>query len=193
MLSGGKSGYPIGAVSSFKARSATYNSIRLFWDKVSDAKGYKIYRASSQKGGYRLVKTISKGSITSWKDTRLKAGTRYYYKIKAYKSGAVGGTSKYRSARAVPATVSVAVSKVKRKGNKVRWGRVSSVTGYKIYRASSKHGKYKRVATQQASKSFYVDKVKNNKKTYYYKVRAYKHMSGKNIYGAASEGKKIVK
>ncbi len=61
------------------------SSIVVKWKKVSKAKGYRIYRATKKNGTYKKVKTITKGSTTSWKSTKLTAGKTYYYKMKAYK------------------------------------------------------------------------------------------------------------
>ncbi|MDO4518201.1 MAG: S8 family serine peptidase, partial [Bacillota bacterium] len=67
----------------FKKKSSAKKSVTLSWKKVSGADGYKIYRASSKNGSYKVVKTIKKGSTTSVKLTTKKAG---YYKIRAYMS-----------------------------------------------------------------------------------------------------------
>lgn len=67
---------------------------------------------------------------------------------------------------------------------RIAWSKVSDATGYEIYRATSKNGKYKRVKTTTSNE------YKNSKltagKTYYYKVRAYKIVNGKKIYGEYS-------
>lgn len=52
----------------------------LSWKKNSLATGYKIYRKTGA-GSYKLIKTTSK---TSYKDTSVKKGKKYSYKIKAY-------------------------------------------------------------------------------------------------------------
>lgn len=52
----------------------------LSWKKNSLATGYKIYRKTGS-GSYKLIKTTTK---TSYKDTSVKTGKKYSYKIKAY-------------------------------------------------------------------------------------------------------------
>lgn len=61
------------------------SSIVIKWKKVSKAKGYRIYRATKKNGTYKKVKTITKGSTTSWKNTKLTAEKTYYYKMKTYR------------------------------------------------------------------------------------------------------------
>ena len=45
--------------------------------------GYYIYRRT-KKSGFKLVKTIKKGSTSSWTDTKAKKGTKYRYYVCAY-------------------------------------------------------------------------------------------------------------
>lgn len=56
----------------------------LKWNRVKGASGYRIYRSTKKKSGYKLVKTISKGSTVSWKNKNLKKKKTYYYKIRAF-------------------------------------------------------------------------------------------------------------
>lgn len=58
----------------------------------------------------------------------------------------------------------------------ISWSKNSKVTGYKVYRSTSKNGTYKLVKTTSAKSV----KLTNNKakKTYYFKVKGYKKVSG---------------
>ena len=61
----------------------------------------------------------------------------------------------------------------------LKWEKVKGVTGYEIYRSTSKNGTYKQIATvKKASKVTYKDKSVKAGKAYFYKVRPYK-ISGK--------------
>lgn len=64
-------------ISSLKAAK---KSVTVKIKKVSGATGYKIYRATKKKGKYMCVGTSTK---VTFKDTGLKAGTTYYYKVVA--------------------------------------------------------------------------------------------------------------
>lgn len=66
-----------------KARSTSY--ITLSWSKVANATGYQIFRSTALNGTYKRIKTITKNSTISYKNTKLTAGQCYYYKIRAYK------------------------------------------------------------------------------------------------------------
>lgn len=69
---------------------------------------------------------------------------------------------------------------------KLRWTPAKNAQKYVIYRATSKKGKYKKIATTK--KTLYVDKKGTQLKTYYYKVRAMKKngTTKKWVYGAYS-------
>lgn len=69
----------------------------------------------------------------------------------------------------------------------VSWKKVKGASGYVVYRATKKNGKYKAVKTiSKGSTVKYVNKKLTKKKTYYYKVRAFKKSGKKVVYGAYS-------
>jgi hypothetical protein len=56
------------------------------WKKAGGATGYEVY-ISTQKGkGYKKIKTITKAKTVQYTKTKLKKGTRYYVKVRAYKT-----------------------------------------------------------------------------------------------------------
>ena len=65
----------------------------------------------------------------------------------------------------------------------------SLADGYQIYRAASKNGTYKRIAT--TGKLTYVNKGLSVGKSYYYKVRAYKNVGSSKKYGKFSAAKRV--
>ncbi len=71
---------------------------------------------------------------------------------------------------------------------KVNWKKVGGATGYRIYRSTKKNGTYKRVATiKKKSTLSYKNTGLSTGKTYYYKVRAYRTVKGKKVWGAYSD------
>ena len=86
-------------ISSVKASGKTAT---IAWNKVPDATGYVIYRSTSKNSGYKKVKTITKNATTAWKNTGLKSGKTYYYKVAAYKkTGGVTSASGYSAVKSV--------------------------------------------------------------------------------------------
>lgn len=71
----------------------------------------------------------------------------------------------------------------------VSWKKVSGATGYQVSRATSKTGTYKTVKTTTSLK--FTNTSLTSKKTYYYKVRAYKTINGVKYYGKWSTVKSV--
>lgn len=55
---------------------------KLSWDRNIYAKDYRIYRASSRAGDYKLVKTVDQSCI-SYVDRGVSAKKKYFYKVRA--------------------------------------------------------------------------------------------------------------
>lgn len=69
-----------------KASAASASKIKLSWNKISGASGYVVQRYNSSKKKYVTVKTIKKGSTTSYTNSGLKKNTTYKYRIRSYKT-----------------------------------------------------------------------------------------------------------
>ncbi len=157
--------------------------VKLTWQKDTQASGYYIYRSTKKKGGYKKVKTITKSTCSRWTDSKVAPGTAYYYKIKAYVSGAGGkGTSGYSRILMVqtksntPAIAQVSSSAA---GIKLKWTKDAGASGYQIYRAADLDGKYERIKSVTGNSTVtFTDKKAALGQTYHYKVRSYKK-SGK--------------
>lgn len=65
--------------------TSTTGKITAAWQKVDGAEGYQIWRSESKNGTYKRIHTITSGTILSYSDATPKAGTTYYYKIRAYR------------------------------------------------------------------------------------------------------------
>lgn len=72
---------------------------------------------------------------------------------------------------------------------KLSWDAVSGASGYEVYRATSKTGKFQKVAAIAAEKTSYINTGLTCGKTYWYKLRAYKIKSGKKVYSKYSDVK----
>ena len=71
----------------------------------------------------------------------------------------------------------------------VKYNKVSGASGYKIYRSTKKSKGYKLIKTTKSRS--YTNKKLKSKKTYYYKVRAYKKVGKKTVYSSYSSIKKV--
>lgn len=92
------------------------------------------------------------------------------------------------TAAKLAAVTGVKVKNSSKKTATVTWKKVKGATGYIVYRATKKNGKYKAVKTiTKASTTKFKNKKLKKKKTYYYKVRAVKKAGKKVIYSAYSK------
>ena len=178
-----------------KVSSNSYNSNKLRWNKVTGSSGYEVLRATSKTGTYKSVKTITSGSTVSYTDKSLATGTTYYYKVRAYrtvdKKKVYSSYSSVVSAKPVLKTPSVKLTSGSKKAT-IKWEKISGASGYEVYRATSKSGKYSKIKTiTKNSTVSYVNSSLTKNKTYYYKVRAYRTVNGKKIYSSYSVAKSV--
>ncbi len=181
----------LGRPSLKKAVSAGYGSVKLAWGKAAGANGYEVYRAAGKNGEY---KKVGETTALSFTDKGLKTGTAYRYKVRGYntvsQTKAYGGYSAAKSAKPVPSQAKIARAAGARRAVKLTWKKVDGASGYTVYRAASKNGQYKAIKTLKGAKRLtYTDAKRKKDKTYYYKVRAYRTVSGKKVYGPYSAAK----
>lgn len=174
---------------SITAKSTNGTTI-IRWKKVSNASGYKVYRAKKKKGKYELLNTTE---ALSYSDSSIIGGRNYYYKVAAYyknESTTINGeASDVVLQVGTLKKVSLRVKNKKKSTASLSWKKVAGAKKYQIYRATRKKGKYSKIATTK--KLTYKNTLLSKKKTYYYKVRAYYVKAGKNIYGSYSNAKSI--
>lgn len=169
----------------------TYNSAKLTWKAIAGASGYRIYRAVS--GGTLVKYKDIKAGQTSFTDKGLVCGKTYQYAISALAEGRDGtlesGKSGKVKVKPVPGKTTVKLVAGKRQ-IKVQWNKVSGASGYVIMRSTKKTSGFRTVKTiKKGSTVSYVNKKLKKGKRYYYKIRAYRTVSGKKIYGSYSEVK----
>ena len=76
------------APAKLKAKAQKGRKVSLSWKKVKGASAYLIYRADSQNGEYKLIKTVKKQNTVKFIDKKkLKAKKKYFYKIAVLKDG----------------------------------------------------------------------------------------------------------
>lgn len=127
---------------------STAKYVKISWEKVTGASGYRVYRKADGKGKYKAVAELSGKNTVTYKDTDVTPGTQYAYKIKAYK-----GTSSKQYSKSSKAVQTVAapdkveeITKVWGKGDiaKLKWGKQDSADGYVVY--YNYEGKWKKAA-----------------------------------------------
>lgn len=167
--------------SSVKTVLYGYDDVKVSWSKVSGASGYKVYYKKSNDASWTLLKTTTS---TSYKKANLSDGVKYDFKVVAYKNvsgNACENSGKTSSIYTLKKISGVKISKSSSKV-KVSWTNISGETGYQISKSTKKSGT-NIVATYETTSGKSMTISATNGKTYYYKVRAYKVVDGKKIYG----------
>ncbi|NLW21251.1 MAG: hypothetical protein GXY84_07785 [Clostridiales bacterium] len=77
-----KPGVPLAAPTAPSAVVSSPTSLTLSWKAVPGATGYELLRSTSASGTYTRV---YRGTALSFRNTSLRTGTTYYYKVRAYK------------------------------------------------------------------------------------------------------------
>lgn len=88
------------APAKLKAKAQKGRKVSLSWKKVKGASAYLIYRADSENGEYKLIKTVKKQNTVKLIDKKkLKVKKKYFYKIAVFKDGMyspLGSTAKVK-------------------------------------------------------------------------------------------------
>ena len=172
------------------------DAVRINWIPAPDADGYKLYFYNSTTKKWEIKATVRDGKATYAEVYKLKAGTKYKYRVRAYaKRNGKTYWGEYDSGicTTCPAKPKITSTSSTKNSITLKWGKVKSADGYRVYRYDSKTKKWKTLATVKNGKTSYVDKKSlKSKTTYKYKVKAYhKWMYGGTFWGDASAVKSV--
>lgn len=170
-------------------------SVKVKWNKVPDAVGYKVYRKASGYTSYGLLENIKNGSKTEYIDDYAKSirngKASYYYVVPYYEDDSdviLKSNTKTNYYVSRPSVSSLTTS-----GSgalKVEWKKNDKASGYQIrYSTSSTMADARTI--EISSKSTLIKKISDLKKNklYYVQVRAYKTYKDIDYYSAWSAKK----
>ena len=148
------------------------------WETVEGAAKYRIYRATSKTGSYKLVYTGIKAR--RYEDATAAAGTNYYYKVRAiHEKSAANSAYSAIVNRVCDLPKPVVTVTLTTGGNPyLKWSTIDGTLRYRVYRATSKSGDYDYIGYATAGK--YIDKDVTAGTKYYYKVKAVHENSNAN-------------
>lgn len=182
----------LGKVKIATANSESYSTIRVTWNKVSGANGYRVYRSTSKDGKYAAIGSTAKNSAVTFLDKKAVTGKTYYYKVRAYRNvsgkkvyGSYSATEKAKAVLSAPTLSAGSTSKTA----VLEWSKVKGADGYQVYASDSQNGTYTRIKITKGTGA--TDESLLTGKTRYYKVRAYRKVNGKAVYGSFSKIKKV--
>ena len=162
--------------------------------------GYQVQYSTSSKFTSKTSKTATakKDKTTAKTVSGLKSKTKYYVRVRTYKtSGKKKKYSSWSSAKSVTTKVAKVNFKsvsAERLGFTVKWSKATSVSGYRVqYSTSSKFDKKVTKAlkvTNGNATSASITGLKGGKK-YYVRVQAYVNQGKKSYSGAYSAAKSV--
>ena len=170
------------------------NGIQVSWKKVDGAKGYVIYRRAwnLKDAGWTTFERWNNTTQTTWTDTKVYAGTRYQYGIKAYYTdpmdnynlGIVGPLK--TTVRITTRTLNSVTPGSKKLTAK--WSGSTVFTGYQVQVATdAKFTKDVKTVTVSKANTYQTAVSGLKAKTHYYvRVRSYHVFDGTTYYGGWS-------
>ncbi|MGI6069326.1 MAG: CAP domain-containing protein [Blautia sp.] len=170
-----------------KNAKTTYNGAHLEWNPVKGADAYAVYRAV--KGGkYQRIRNTSG---TSFDDKNLVTGQTYYYKIRAYQRTGNGNVyaNPGKTCKVIPTLEKAKLTKLTGSSKKMTaaWERVAGASGYELWYKTG-NGTYKKARNIQNGGTLTANHLRlKGKTTYTYKVRAFRLVGGKRVYGDYSD------
>ena len=162
---------------------------KLSWSAAVGASYYNVYMAEKSTGTYKAVLKKVKG--TSCSVTGLKAGKKYYFKVRAVAQGTrTTASGKYSAAKS--ASIPVVAGQVKNLkcgldseyNMALVWDKTANATGYRIYYKKSTDLAYKRLVTTKKTQYALGDLAEENV-SYTFKVRAYTKVGSTTSWGTA--------
>lgn len=158
-------------------KGATYYYVVMNYNRVAEeTMDVNLFYSQTTKSSNTKV-------ISATQDGILKAKYPGVAKV-TVKPAAGSGLSMSKTLVVLPSKVTGVKLTAKKKAMKVAWKKTAGASGYKVYRATSKKGKYKCVKTASSKTTSFINKKLKKNKKYYYKVCAFVK-SGKKTYNGA--------
>lgn len=170
------------------------DDVAITWRGQSVATETVKYKVECQKNGGKWTSLATALKTTSYQAKDLADGVKYTFRVTPYVT--IGGKNYYGEAKvssAIYTLQKVVMGKVQKASKTkiaLKWNNIPGESGYEIAQSTKKSKGYKVIKRIGANKKTVKLKVKV-KKTYYYKVRAYKTVDGKKVYGPWSSAKKF--
>lgn len=152
-----------------------HTEITIKWQKLDNATKYKVERRKSGTDDYVVAKSST--TSTTFTDSSLETGQRYFYRVTAYNGSTKLGTSEsvgVYTKFASPTVESVSDSKLK-----ITWNSVSKAESYTIMRRKAGDDAYKEIKT--VTDTSYTDSGLSDSTQYYYWIKANCNVDGTEI------------
>lgn len=172
--------------------NATTN--KFTWESISGATGYYVYRRAFGETTWTRVAILNGSKTTSYTDKDVKANTRYWYTVKAYRTVGdkkdysfynLGGLYSLQSPKVSSVTRNTATK------NTIKWKAEPGATSYKVFRKATATGSWTYIGTTTDTK--FVDTKAKKGIVYYYTVRAVRYRNDSYGWSWYQSGTPILK
>lgn len=177
--------------------ASDWSQIKVTVGSTSDNASYKLEKRTGS-GSYKTIETWEEGELVDpefgeneYIDRDIKAGETYTYKLTttvkvqdADKNPVEWSKSAGKQIKVALDKPSISVKSSKKGYATISWKEVSGADGYQVYYGKKAGSKSATTRLTTTSKLSYSKSRLSSGKTYYFRVRAYKKVNGKNIYGA---------
>lgn len=144
--------------------------IRLDWDYVQGANGYRVYRATSENGTFtELTKSAQTGN--GFTNSSVTAGQVYYYKVRAISNNGSYAESPIVSQMAPMQKPVVKITTDKKGKPVLSWSSVKGADRYLVYRDTKQDGGFT-ASPYKVNGTTFTNTSTVIGTTYYYKVEA---------------------
>ncbi len=148
----------------------TTGGVKISWNKMTTATGYKVYRKAKGETEWTRITTIRGNAVVTYTDKKAVSGKTYSYTVRQFNGDVLGSrditgvTLKYISAPTVTVTHSP-------KGVVIQWSKSSKGTAYEIQRKVSGEKSWKTIKTVKGLSTVkYTDKNPVYGKKNYYRI-----------------------
>lgn len=175
-------------------KAASLKQVTLTWSQTGEAQGYVIMRQAG-KGAFVEIARVADGTpgTKTYVDKTVKPGSKYTYQVHLWRTRAdgtvdTGVCTNSTSVSLVPGKVKGLKAKKGRGKITITWKKTKNITGYQVYtkvfvNVKGIKTKYNKARTLKSKTRKYKRGMLVKGMKYGFKVRAYKKVNGKKIYG----------
>lgn len=172
-------------VEGVSVKKSAVRYITVSWKGTAGAAGYEVQRADKGKNNWKTIKVTGNKQL---KNTKLRAGQVYSYRVRAYvlvKGQKIYGPWSDVLTAATRPKKPVLKLQVKKTGVRLTWQKKTGADRIEIFRRTGK-GKFKKVKVLKGNRTAYRMKIRKGI-SYTFRIRGRKNVGGgKKVYSAYS-------